>query len=60
MTLHTLVHISICVNHVNLCVCMLSIIQNMSVCVYRSVIKRTHGRCVLRDVGILNMLHSVR
>jgi hypothetical protein len=55
MTLHTLVHISICVNRVNLWVCMFSIIQNMAVCVYRSAIKHAHGIVVLRDVGILHI-----
>jgi hypothetical protein len=59
-SLHTLVHISMCVNRVNLRVCMLSNIQNMAACVHRSAIKRTYGRFVLHDVGILNVLHNIR
>jgi hypothetical protein len=39
---------------------MLRIIQDMAVCVHRSAIKRPHCRHVLRDIGILNTLHSIR
>jgi hypothetical protein len=60
MTLCTLVHILICVTCVDLGVFMLSIIQNMDVCVHRSAINCPHCRFVLRDVGIPNMLHSAR
>jgi hypothetical protein len=56
----TLVNISICVTCVDLGVYMLSIIDDMAVCVHRSAIKRLHYRCVRCDVVILNMLHSER
>jgi hypothetical protein len=60
ITLHILVNIVICITCVEFGVCIFSIAQDTYVCVHRSAIIRIHCRIVLRDVGILIMLHSVR